>query len=107
MPASVAVPLPLFVNVTPVGSAPVNEIVAAADLMPWALAKADAIVANSPFAVQAVKQQIIRVHQGQSGVAALGTITVVAYDYESGRSISVPAAWRAAIKAYEVIAPAE
>ena len=36
----------------------VNEIVARDQLMPWALAKAEAIAANSPNAVQAVKQQI-------------------------------------------------
>lgn len=36
----------------------INEIVPAADLMPWALAKAEVIAANSPAAVQAVKQQI-------------------------------------------------
>lgn len=36
----------------------VNDIVPAAELMPWALAKAEAIAANSPAAVQAVKQQI-------------------------------------------------
>ena len=36
----------------------VNEIVPADRLMAWALAKAEAIAANSPFAVQAVKQQI-------------------------------------------------
>ena len=36
----------------------VNEIVARDQLMPWALAKAEAIAANSPAAVQAVKQQI-------------------------------------------------
>jgi enoyl-CoA hydratase/carnithine racemase len=36
----------------------VNEIVPADGLMPWALAKAEAIAANSPAAVQAVKQQI-------------------------------------------------
>ena len=36
----------------------VNDIVPATELMPWALAKAEAIAANSPAAVQAVKQQI-------------------------------------------------
>ena len=36
----------------------VNAIVGVGELMPWALAKAEAIAANSPAAVQAVKQQI-------------------------------------------------
>ena len=36
----------------------VNQIVPATELMAWALAKAEAIAANSPFAVQAVKHQI-------------------------------------------------
>jgi enoyl-CoA hydratase/carnithine racemase len=36
----------------------VNRIVPAAELMPWALATAEAIAANSPSAVQAVKRQI-------------------------------------------------
>ena len=36
----------------------VNRVVAAAELMPWALATAETIAANSPSAVQAVKQQI-------------------------------------------------
>jgi enoyl-CoA hydratase len=36
----------------------VNRLVPAAELMPWAVATAEAIAANSPSAVQAVKQQI-------------------------------------------------
>jgi enoyl-CoA hydratase len=36
----------------------VNRVVAAEALMPWALQTAEAIAANSPSAVQAVKQQI-------------------------------------------------
>ena len=36
----------------------VNRIVAAADLMPWALETAQTIASNSPSAVQAVKRQI-------------------------------------------------
>lgn len=36
----------------------VNRVVAAADLMAWALATAETIAANSPSAVQAVKRQI-------------------------------------------------
>jgi enoyl-CoA hydratase/carnithine racemase len=36
----------------------VNRVVAAADLMPWALETAETIAANSPTAVQAVKRQI-------------------------------------------------
>src|SRR2546425_2626175 len=36
----------------------VNRVVAAEDLMPWALATAETIAANSPSAVQAVKLQI-------------------------------------------------
>jgi enoyl-CoA hydratase/carnithine racemase len=36
----------------------INRVVAAADLMSWALATAEAIAANSPTAVQAVKRQI-------------------------------------------------
>ena len=36
----------------------INEIVPADQLMPWALAKAEAIAANSPAAVWAVKTQI-------------------------------------------------
>jgi enoyl-CoA hydratase len=36
----------------------VNEVVPAADLLDWALAKARIIAANSPAAVQAVKTQI-------------------------------------------------
>ena len=36
----------------------VNRVVPAAELMPWALATAETIAANSPSAVQAVKQQI-------------------------------------------------
>ena len=36
----------------------VNRVVAADALMPWALATAETIAANSPTAVQAVKQQI-------------------------------------------------
>jgi enoyl-CoA hydratase len=36
----------------------VNRVLPAAELMPWALATAERIAANSPSAVQAVKQQI-------------------------------------------------
>ena len=36
----------------------VNKVVPAADLMGWAIAKAETIAANSPSAVQAVKRQI-------------------------------------------------
>jgi enoyl-CoA hydratase/carnithine racemase len=36
----------------------INRVVAAAELMPWALETAERIAANSPSAVQAVKQQI-------------------------------------------------
>ena len=36
----------------------VNRVVAAAELMDWALATAEAIAANSPSAVQAVKRQV-------------------------------------------------
>ncbi len=36
----------------------INEVVPAAELLDWALAKAQAIAANSPAAVQAVKTQI-------------------------------------------------
>jgi enoyl-CoA hydratase/carnithine racemase len=36
----------------------VNKVVAADRLMPWAIEKAETIAANSPVAVQAVKQQI-------------------------------------------------
>ena len=36
----------------------VNRVVPAAELMPWALETAETIAANSPSAVQAVKQQI-------------------------------------------------
>jgi enoyl-CoA hydratase len=36
----------------------VNRVVAAADLLPWALETAETIAANSPTAVQAVKRQI-------------------------------------------------
>jgi enoyl-CoA hydratase/carnithine racemase len=36
----------------------INHVVPAAELMPWALETAQRIAANSPAAVQAVKQQI-------------------------------------------------
>jgi enoyl-CoA hydratase/carnithine racemase len=36
----------------------INRVLPAAELMPWALATAERIAANSPSAVQAVKQQI-------------------------------------------------
>src|SRR5262249_25633399 len=36
----------------------INRVVAAEELMPWALATAEQIAANSPSAVQAVKRQI-------------------------------------------------
>jgi enoyl-CoA hydratase/carnithine racemase len=36
----------------------INRVVAAAELMPWALQTAETIAANSPSAVQAVKRQI-------------------------------------------------
>ena len=36
----------------------VNRVLPADDLMPWAITTAEAIAANSPTAVQAVKQQI-------------------------------------------------
>lgn len=36
----------------------INRIVPAEDLMPWAIETAEMITANSPTAVQAVKQQI-------------------------------------------------
>ena len=36
----------------------VNRVLPAADVMPWALETAEAIAANSPVAVQAVKEQI-------------------------------------------------
>ena len=36
----------------------VNRVLPPAELMPWALATAETIAANSPAAVQAVKEQI-------------------------------------------------
>jgi enoyl-CoA hydratase/carnithine racemase len=55
----------------------VNRVVPAAELMPWALATAETIAANSPSAVQAVKQQI-------SGTLADHARTREALDQELG-----------------------
>jgi acyl-CoA thioester hydrolase len=47
------------------------------------------------------EQLIVRVKEGQTEVAAVGTITGVVYDYLQNQSAPIPAEWRARILDYE------
>ena len=77
----------------------VNAIVPASDLMPWALAKAEAIAANSPAAVQAVKQQI-------SATTADFTRTREALDQDLGDRVRASADFAEGIAAFRAKRPA-
>jgi len=50
---------------------------------------------------------VMRLKDGQLEAAAQATITSVVYDYVERKSVPIPDALRAAIKAYEVAAPNE
>ena len=77
----------------------VNAIVPAAELMGWALAKAEAIAANSPFAVQAVKQQI-------SQTTADFTSSREALDQQLGDKVRASADFAEGIAAFRAKRPA-
>lgn len=47
------------------------------------------------------EQLVVRVKEGQTEVAAVGTITGVVYDYVQNQSAPIPEAWRARILDYE------
>ena len=78
----------------------INEIVPAADLMPWALAKAEAIAANSPAAVQAVKQQI-------SATTADFTQSREALEQQLGDKVRASADFAEGIAAFRAKRPAK
>ena len=58
----------------------VNKVVAADELMPWAIATAETIAANSPSAVQAVKRQV-------SATAAAHVLSREALEQELGDAV--------------------
>jgi enoyl-CoA hydratase/carnithine racemase len=78
----------------------VNEIVPAADLMNWAMAKAEAIAANSPAAVQAVKQQI-------SATTADFTRSREALEQQLGDKVRASADFAEGIAAFRAKRPAK
>ncbi len=78
----------------------VNEIVPATDLMSWALAKAETIAANSPFAVQAVKQQI-------SATTADFTRSREALEQQLGDKVRASADFAEGIAAFRAKRPAK
>ena len=71
----------------------VNRIVPASDLMRWALDTADTIAANSPTAVQAVKQQI-------STTIAIAARAREAMDQELGDRVRTSEHFREGVRAF-------
>jgi len=71
----------------------INEVVPAAELMAWALAKAEAIAANSPTAVQAVKQQV-------SATIAEQALAREALEQELGDAVRVSEHFREGVAAF-------
>ena len=71
----------------------VNRVVPASELMPWALATATTIAANSPTAVQAVKQQI-------STTIATQTRAREAMDQELGDRVRASEHFREGVRAF-------
>ena len=71
----------------------INRVLPAAELMPWALATAEAIAANSPSAVQAVKRQI-------STTLAEHARTRLALDQELSESVRASAHFTEGLTAF-------
>ena len=71
----------------------VNRVVAAAALMPWAIETAELIAANSPAAVQAVKQQI-------SATIAEHALSREALDQELGEAVRASAHFKEGVAAF-------
>lgn len=71
----------------------VNRVVAAAALMPWAIETAELIAANSPAAVQAVKQQI-------SATIAAHALSREALDQELGDRVRASAHFKEGVAAF-------
>jgi enoyl-CoA hydratase/carnithine racemase len=78
----------------------INEVVPAAGLMAWAIAKAEAIAANSPAAVQAVKQQI-------SATTADFTMSREALEQQLGDKVRSSADFAEGIAAFRAKRPAK
>lgn len=71
----------------------INRVVPAEDLMPWAIETAEAIAANSPSAVQAVKQQI-------SDTIAAHALSREALDQELGDRVRASAHFTEGVTAF-------
>ena len=71
----------------------VNRVVAAEALMPWAIETAELIAANSPAAVQAVKQQI-------SATIAEHALSREALDQELGEAVRASAHFKEGVAAF-------
>ena len=71
----------------------VNRVVAAPELMPWALRTAETIAANSPSAVQAVKRQI-------SETGAIHARSREALDQELGDRVRAGAHFQEGVRAF-------
>ena len=71
----------------------VNRVVAAEALMPWAIETAELIAANSPAAVQAVKQQI-------SATIAEHVLSREALDQELGEAVRASAHFKEGVAAF-------
>jgi enoyl-CoA hydratase len=71
----------------------INRVVAAEDLMPWAIQTAETIAANSPTAVQAVKQQI-------SNTMAVHALSREALDQELGDRVRASAHFQEGVSAF-------
>lgn len=54
-----------------------------------------------------IEQVVTRLKNKQYELAARALVTGVIFDYASNQSTPIPAEWRARIKAYEIVAPAE
>jgi acyl-CoA thioester hydrolase len=54
-----------------------------------------------------MEQWIARRKDAQLEAAAQAVVTGVVYDYGSNQSVPIPPEWRARVKAYEFVAPAE
>lgn len=48
-----------------------------------------------------IEYQIVKIHEGNEILMATANTVVVAYDYETKKTIPVPEAWKAAISRYE------
>jgi enoyl-CoA hydratase len=71
----------------------VNRVLPTDELMPWAIATAETIAANSPAAVQAVKQQV-------STTSAMHALSREAMDQELGDRVRASAHFREGIAAF-------